>query len=611
MDRLAGPQAVEEAPLVSAPPVEPIAHDVPGVPDLIPPSESLEADLGATDALPEIEPAEFEISAVTDPEVMASVEVEVGGTAGPELSEPVEIEPELAGPQGGEPLAGDMPGEPEAARSLAQTEPRDEVVPVPCVVDPFDFGYAAAAEPAPAIVPESESSPAAAVPAIEPESASPPAAEMAAPAPEPASEAGAGPDAFTLDAETEGITAEPPAPVVTPAPLHRPVRRPAWPDPEDVRVPRRPLSRGTWLVAGIVVALFCAGWILGRLDLSGARRGLASALDAVGLGPARYELTVTSRPSGAWITVDGVDRALRTPATLPLKPGAHVVVLSLSGVGGSSHAVQGKRGERVALDVELWGTLRIIVPDGGVPVAVMVDGTPQGVAPLTVDRLSPGIHRLQFSGPGVAPWEQTVEVHVNGTAEVVAQPITSPPTGLLEVRATLSDEAGSEPLTGATVWIDGERRGVTPLKLELPRGPHSIRVHYHEDEAPIQVMDLPGGNERFATVDFGLIVDHPSLQSSLPGRVPLDRPTVVSASIDHAREGDVREMWLHVRTPEGAWRSYPMSVMKATGGVVGVAVFPSVLFDAHGRAAWYVSASTPTGDEYFTEIQAAQAATTR
>jgi hypothetical protein len=356
--------------------------------------------------------------------------------------------------------------------------------------------------------------------------------------------------------------------------------------------------------------LFCAGWMLGRLDLSGARRGLASALDAVGLGPARYELVVTSRPSGAWITVDGVDRTLRTPATLELKPGAHVVVLSLSGVGGSNYTVQGKRGERVALDAELWGTLKITVPDGGVPVAVVVDGMPRGLAPLAVDRLSPGIHRLQFSGPGVVPWEQTVEVHVNGTAEVVAQPITEPATGLLEVRATLSDEAGSEPLTGATVWIDGERHGMTPVRLELPRGPHSIRVRYREDEAPIQVMDLPGGNERFATVEFGLNADHPRLQSSLPGRVPLDRPTVVSASLDHAREGDVREMWLHVRTPEGAWRRYPMSVMKATGGVAGVAVFPAVLFDSHGRTAWYVSASTPTGDEYFTEIQAAQAATT-
>ena len=137
---------------------------------------------------------------------------------------------------------------------------------------------------------------------------------------------------------------------------------------------------------------------------------------SIGLGPARYAVAVTSRPAGAWIAVDGVDQLRRTPATLSLDPGSHEVMLSFSPEGGSSHPVNGKRGERVSLDVALWGGLRIEAPAGGVPLTVMVDGQPQGYAPLVLDRLQPGIHRLQFSGPGVAPWEQTVEVHVNRTA---------------------------------------------------------------------------------------------------------------------------------------------------------------------------------------------------
>jgi hypothetical protein len=232
----------------------------------------------------------------------------------------------------------------------------------------------------------------------------------------------------------------------------------------------------------------------------------------------------------------------------------------------------------------------------------------RGYAPLDVEQLQPGIHRLQFSGPGVAPWEQTVEVHVNRTVELVAQPIASPATGVLEVRATLADETGSEPLTGAQVWIDGQLLGVTPLKLELRRGPHSIRVRYRDEEGPVQVIELPGGNLRYATIQLGMNLDAPRLVATLPERIPFERPTVLSASLDGAREGDVREMWLHVRTPEGAWRRYPMTMMKAPGGLVGVAVFPAVLFDERGRAVWYVSASTPMGDDYFTEIRPAQAA---
>ena len=61
-------------------------------------------------------------------------------------------------------------------------------------------------------------------------------------------------------------------------------------------------------------------------------------------------------------------------------------------------------------------------------------------------------------------------------------------------------------------------------------------------------------------------------------------------------------MWLHVRQPEGTWRRYEMTTMKSPGGVVGSAVFPITLLDDQGRALFYVSSSTTTGDEYFSEI---------
>jgi hypothetical protein len=385
-------------------------------------------------------------------------------------------------------------------------------------------------------------------------------------------------------------------------------RRLEWPAEEEPRRLGRLHWRRSWTIAVVVLGLFALGWVLGRVDVPAAGKAIGSAFKAIGLGPAHCEVTVTSRPAGAWISVDGVDQARRTPATLAVKPGRHEITLSFSGEGGSSHSVTGRRGERVALDVALWGGLRIDAPPGSVPLSVTVDGTPRGYAPLVMDRLQPGIHRLQFSGPGVAPWEQTVEVHVDRTAGVLAQPVVSPPTGVLEVRATLADDTGSEPLAGAAVRIDGQSRGVTPLRLELPRGPHSIRVSYRGDEAPVQVIDLPGGNQRFATLDLGLAMDGPRLSAGLQGRVALRPPTVLSATLDRAREGDVREMWLHVRTPEGAWRRYAMSVMKAPGGLVGAVVFPTDLFDRRGRTSWYASALAPTGDEYFTEIQPAQAA---
>jgi hypothetical protein len=611
MDRLAGLRTREDVlPELAQP--EPIAHDVPGVPDLLPEPESAVAEAPATEEAtpaPEVATAPAIEEAALEPEVADTPTIEVA-TPAPLVAEAPTIEVATPAPE-----VAETPVVIEATpRSETESEAGGPVASEMRVtgcelsVDPFDLGPLAPFEPESAVtepVAQLESVPAPGPAAM---------ASVVTSEPPPASEPTIGEAAASPDSPPS----VPPEDLATGAAeagalriRRRPVaRHPAWPEPEESVVSDgRPLWQHRWFIFAVVVVLFAAGWFLGRVDFSRGARDITSTLKAIGFGPARYDVTVTSRPSGAWIAVDGVDQARRTPATLELKPGTHEVVLSFSGVGGSSHTVNGRRGQRVALDVELWGSLKVAVPAGGVPVSVAVDGVPRGYAPLDVERLQPGIHRLQFSGPGVAPWEQTVEVYVNRTVELAAQPVASPATGLLEVRATLADETGSEPLTGAQVWIDGQPRGVTPLKLELPRGPHSIRVRHRDEEGPVQVIELPGGNLRYATIELGLNLDAPRLVAALPERIPVGRPTVLSASLDGARDGDVREMWLHVRTPEGAWRRYPMTLMNAPGGLVGVTVFPTVLFDARGRAAWYVSASTPMGDEYFTEIRPAQAAT--
>jgi PEGA domain-containing protein len=240
---------------------------------------------------------------------------------------------------------------------------------------------------------------------------------------------------------------------------------------------------------------------------------------------------------------------------------------------------------------------------------VELDGAAIGYAPVSVDSIAPGAHDLRFSGPGLTPWGQALRVRVGEVTELIARPMTTPANGVLEVRATFTDGNGTNVLEGATVWVDGERRGYTPLVLELPRGPHSARVEYRGENAPVEVIDLPGGNQRFATFELGLNIDAPDLQTApLPSLVPLSRPTVLSASLDNVTSNDVREMWLNVREPDGTWRRYQMVMLKAPDGVVGVAVFPIALFDTRGVARYYVSATTQTGDDYFTEILTARSA---
>jgi hypothetical protein len=360
------------------------------------------------------------------------------------------------------------------------------------------------------------------------------------------------------------------------------------------------------------MALFVVGWLVGAVQDRGpardaSRRGvLGGMLHALGLGGPRFVVNVNSRPPGAWISVDGKTLTLRTPAAVEVSPGEHTIGLSFSDLGSATYSVRGLRGDRVPLDATLWGALEVFSPSGVNIVGVVVDGEERGFAPLRVDSLTPGVHEVRFSGPGMASWGQTVDIRVGETRELLARATLSPASGVLQVQASLTDEQGTQPLQGGQVWIDGEPRGAAPLTLDLPRGPHSVRLVYKEQQAPIQVLDLPGGNQRFAVFEFGLDLEVPQLIADLPPRIPRDRPAVVSASLAGPGAGEVREMWLHAQMADGRWRRYPMTQLKASGSVVGVAVFPPNAFDDKGRARYYLSAQYGHGEESFTEIRTVQ-----
>ncbi|MFN8587059.1 MAG: PEGA domain-containing protein [Candidatus Eisenbacteria bacterium] len=381
-----------------------------------------------------------------------------------------------------------------------------------------------------------------------------------------------------------------------------------WPQFEDrVLEPRRWYRRRPALVA-LVVVLFGAGWMLGTLanPRSDEPGPLQRALRAVGLGGALFELNVDSSPPGAWIAVDGKDLAKRTPARVELKPGAHEVTLTLPELGSAKFPVKGARGAQVALAPTLHGALTVTPADPNVPITVSLDGRTQGYAPIALESLAPGLHELQFSGPGMAPWAQNINVRIGQTVQVVARPMTAPGTGVLQVQATLNDADGVSPLSGAQVWVDGALRGVTPLELELPRGPHSVKVVHRSEVAAIQVIDLPGGNQRIASFDFGLDLVAPQVNIVGASRVmPANGTGMISAAFSGLAPRDLREAWLHVRSAEGLWRRYPMTPVKSPGATVMAAVFPAGVFDASGRTIWYVSATAVQGDEYFSEMQPA------
>jgi hypothetical protein len=425
-------------------------------------------------------------------------------------------------------------------------------------------------------------------------------------------------------AELEKTAAPPAAAIHAPAPrpeapvaararaavVRAPIRA-QWPTEEEMT---SPLVHWARAVLGVVLvgALFAAGWLLGGFVPEGGTAThrpnlMLQLLQSFSLAAGRYHVSVETEPDGASIAVDGRVLAKLTPAVIDLKPGAHQVTLSYPDLGSATFGVRGRRDQNVTLHEALWGRLSVEQDTPDVPVSVSVDGRDLGFVPVTLDSVAPGAHDVRFSGPNMTPWAQTVAVKVRESARIVAHPMVSPATGVLSIRATRNDEQGSAPLAGGEVWLDGELIGRTPLTLELPRGPHSVKVVYGQQAAPVQVIDLPGGNQRFATFQLGAGSPDVRLTPvSVVSKVLADQPALVSAGLNGVGLSDVREMWLHVRGPDDNWQRYALNVLKTPDGVVGVATFPLGDFDDKGLTKYYLSALLITGDEYFTEIANAQ-----
>jgi hypothetical protein len=387
----------------------------------------------------------------------------------------------------------------------------------------------------------------------------------------------------------------------------RPYRRGEWPELDDLETGTPPVWRRPWVIATFIAVMLGIGWIVGHSqapDNDVHATPMTRLLRTIGLGGARFTADIDTDPPGAWIAIDGKDLGRRTPSTLELLPGVHALTLSMPDLGEVKLDLKGGRGQKVKVNEALHGSLDVVASDPSLPVQMSLDGAPQGYLPVHVAKLPPGLHELQFSGPRMQPWAQNVNVGIRKNLRVVSKPMLSPATGFVQVLAQMNDENGSAPLSGASVYVDGDLRGTTPAKMELPRGPHSLRVQFEGVVAPIQVIDLPGGNQRFATFQFGLDSDLPPLK--LDGdmkKLLAKKPAVVSASLEGLDADDLREAWLHVLTPDGLWSRFEMTISAGDRGAVLTANFPVTQFNGEEKATWYLSAATKQGDEFFTEVQ--------
>ncbi len=181
------------------------------------------------------------------------------------------------------------------------------------------------------------------------------------------------------------------------------------------------------------------------------------------------EVSIRTEPrDGVRVMVDGRFVGVTPLDPLALEAGTRQVELQAERYLPESRslAVEGM-GREQSLQVTLtpaWAPVTLRSTPSGAQ--VRVDGEPVGATPLTLD-LMRGAHVAQLSAARHDPARLEFEVTAN-------EPLELPDVRLVPTPATLA--LASTP-KGATVTVNGEYRGTTPLDLQLtPDEPHELLV---------------------------------------------------------------------------------------------------------------------------------------
>ena len=199
-----------------------------------------------------------------------------------------------------------------------------------------------------------------------------------------------------------------------------------------------------------------------EIDVAGAseRQSLA-----VTLTPDWAVVSLSTAPAGATVLVDGAESGT-TPAAVEIMSGEHDIEVRLAGYNAwrSKVLVEADRPQQLP-DVTLTqADGRVEVASNPGEASVSVDGEFRGRTPLTI-RLSPGrTHRMALSKPGYESATREVSVAADSGRRLTID--LAPQYGEIEVTSTPSAE----------VFVDGERRGSTPVKLALTSIGHAIEV---------------------------------------------------------------------------------------------------------------------------------------
>jgi formylglycine-generating enzyme required for sulfatase activity len=205
-------------------------------------------------------------------------------------------------------------------------------------------------------------------------------------------------------------------------------------------------------------------------------------------------------------------------------PGEYVLEVAADGYAPASQPVRVARGEPNEFVVPLERLPgRVRVDTGGVAATLSVDGAPAGPLPGEYE-LPAGVRALRIEAARHQPWTGEVDVAGGGERQSVEVKLVPSyaPVSVTTIPA------------GATVRVNGDEIGVTPLETTLDAGRHQLALEhprYRRFETPITVrageplvigpveLGVPDGVVALRSTPTGADV---SVGGRYRGRTPLD-----------------------------------------------------------------------------------------
>jgi hypothetical protein len=354
---------------------------------------------------------------------------------------------------------------------------------------------------------------------------------------------------------------------------------------------------GGGALAIIAVAVLIRALLPGILGESG-RRASAPPVPVASSGTA----DIFSDPPGAIVRVDGEALEGRTPLTgVSLDAGLHRVELDWGPYGAWRDTVEVSAASRLTLHPALYGTVAFRSSEMNRVLDVYLDGVYVGTTPLTLDQVVVGRHLVRFGGPGLATSAQEIDVLREKSAELVGSVGPSPLDGSVEVKSTLLGDAGFDPSRGDPFWVDGVPRGVTPGKVTLGPGTHSVRVARRGFPPQVTILDVKSGGQAFVTAEFGAHSEEP-LRFDPPDAIDRSNTLPLTITLPESEWDPSLALWLYAAPPGGTFQPKRMTRLEEGSRSYAALVPPEVLRSRVGQVRIYFMASGTSGHEIYSEI---------